>query len=299
MKVLLPVDIAHPHEDLTDHVSWLVPIKGQEVRLLFVKEVLPSYERLIASMGDFPDDWTHQVDKKARSSMELLKKRLEDAGAKASIEIASGPPEHLIAAVARDHEMDITVVAPGQHSNIDRFFMGSTSSSVVKLAPGTILVLRDHKGHDQLTHVVFGVDGTEESNYAIKAAVEQLQLVQRKVKVTVLHAVSVPALVAMFSPAELAVSLEKNMEMEGETIIAGALKILKDLGIEDAEPRLVQGEAAWELIRYAEQASAQLIVTGAGARKPVEHMLVGSVASRIATHAKCSAAVVKLPAKTK
>jgi len=299
MKVLLPVDIAHPHEDLTEHVSWLLPLKGADVKLLFVKEVLPSYERLVASMGDFPDDWTHQIDKKAHSVMEPLKRSLEAAGATARIEIVSGPPEHMIATVARDHGVDVTVVAPGQRHNIEKFFMGSTSSSVVKVAPGTILVLRDHRGHDKLTHVVFGVDGTEESNHALETTVKQLQLAERQVKVTVLHAVLVPPLVSMFSPAAVGISMEKNMEMEGEATLAAALKILKDLGVKDAEPRLVQGDPSWELIRYAEHANAQLIVVGGGGSKFVEHALMGASATRVVTHAKCSAAVVKLPQKTK
>lgn len=298
MKVLLPVDIAHPHEDLTEHVSWIVPMKGSEVKLLFVKELLPSYERLVSSMADFADDWTHQLDKKAETFFTSLKKKLEDAGATVTVEIASGPPEHIIATVAKDYHYDMTIVAPGQHSNIERFFLGSTSSSVVKLTPGTVLVLRDHRGHDKLTHVVFGIDGTEEALHAIETMTKQLQLAERKVKVTVLHAVAVPPLVAMFSPPEMSISLEKNMEMEGEGFIAEALKRLQDLGIENAEPRQVQGEPAWELIRYAEHANAQLIVTGGGGAKFLEHALVGSVANRVVTHAKCSTAIVKLPKKS-
>lgn len=299
MKVLLPVDIAHPHEDLADHVRWIIPMEGSQVKLLFVKELLPSYERLVSSMADFADDWTNKLDEKAESVLAPLRKRIEEAGAKVSSEIASGPPEHIIATVAKDENFDITVVAPGQHSNIERFFLGSTSSSVVKLTQGTVLVLRDHRGHEKLTHVVFGIDGTEESLHAIRTVAKQLQLAERKVKVTVLHAVSVPPMIAMFSPPEMAINLEKNMEMEGETFIADALKVLQDLGIQNPEPRQVLGEAAWELIRYAEHANAQLIVVGAGGGKLLEHALVGSVANRVVTHAKCSTAIVKLPPKTR
>ncbi len=294
MKVLIPVDIAHPHDDLTEHVSWILPIKDSDVKLLFVKEILPSYERVVSSMADFPDDWSHQIDKKADEVLEPLQKRLIEAGAKVTAEVVSGSPEHMIATVGKDDGISITVIAPGQHSNIEKFFLGSTSSSVVKLATGTVLLLKDHRGHDQLTHVIFGVDGSEESNNALKMGAEQLKLAERKVKVTILHAVSVPPLVSMFSPAEVAVSVQKNMEMEGETMLASALKILKDLGVENVEPRLVQGEPAWELIRYAEHTNAQLIITGAGGHKFVEHALVGSVASRIVTHAKCSTAIIKM-----
>lgn len=297
MKVLTPVDITHPHEDLIEHLNWMLPLKDQDVILLFVKEILPSYERIVETTADFPDDWTHQIDKKAHKFFEPLEEKLKKAGAKVSTEIVSGPPERMIANVARDHNTDIIATTPGQHSNVQRFFMGSTSSSVVRIAPGTILLLRDHKGHDELKHVVIGVDGTDQSDYALKTAVKQFGLAERNVKVTVVNAVSIPPMVAMLSPAEVVVSVEKNMEMEGETIVATALKNLQDLGVKDAEPRVVKGDPATELMRFAEQSNAQLIVVGAQGHSFVEHVLVGSTASRVASHAKCAAAIVKMPAK--
>lgn len=297
MKVLIPVDIAHPHEDLIDHLNWMVPIKGQEAVLLYVKEVLPSYERIVSTTADFPDDWTHQIDNKAHSFFGPLEEKLKKAGAKVATEVVSGPPERMIANVARDLNVDIVAITPGQHSNVQRFFLGSTSASVMRIAPGTVLMLRDHRGHDELKHVIIGVDGTEQADHALKTAVAQFKLAERNVKVTVLNAVSIPAMVTMLSPAEVIVSVEKNMEMEGETIIATAMKDLKDLGVKEVEPRLVRGDAATELMRFAEQSNAQLIVLGAQGHTIVEQILTGSTADRIAAHAKCAAAIIKMPNK--
>ena len=41
MKILVPVDISHQHDDLVSHLEWLLNLKDKEVELLFVKEVLP------------------------------------------------------------------------------------------------------------------------------------------------------------------------------------------------------------------------------------------------------------------
>lgn len=297
MKVLIPVDIAHPHEDLIEHLGWLIPLGGHNVILVYVKEVLPSYERLIAATADFPEDWTHQIDRKAKDFFAPLKEMLEKAGARVSTEIVSGPPERMIANIAKDENVDVTVVSPGQRSIVQKFFLGSTSNGVVRLAPGTILLLRDYGGDDELKHVVFGVDGTEAALHALKTAVSQFKLRERDIRATVLYAVALPPMVAMLSPAEVVVSIEKNMEMEGETIVAEALKVLSDLGIKGAEPRVVVGEPAAEIMRFGEQGNAQLIVMGAGGHSLVEQALMGSVAQRIIMHAKCSTAIVKLPHK--
>ena len=66
MKLLVPVDVSHPHEDLVSHLQWMIDLEGDEVVLLFVKEILPSYERVVESMADFPEDWQNQLEAKAK-----------------------------------------------------------------------------------------------------------------------------------------------------------------------------------------------------------------------------------------
>ena len=80
MKILVPVDVSHPHEDLVSHLDWLADLKGNKVVLLFVKEILPSYERVVESVADFPEDWEHQVEDKARQLLETLAGKLKDKG---------------------------------------------------------------------------------------------------------------------------------------------------------------------------------------------------------------------------
>lgn len=294
MKVLIPIDVTHPHEDLVDHLDWLLPLEGSEVTLLFVKEILPAYENVMAASADFPEDWVNIIDKTAKGILEPVKEQMTSRGARVSVEIATGAPELVIADFAKSRKVDVTVVAPGHHSNIDRFLLGSTSANVVSLAPATIVLLRDNPNHNELDRIVFGVDGTPQSIYAMKKAVEVFHLDKKPISAWVVNVVAMPPIVNMLTPAGVLVGLQKNLEMQGETIIADALKALTDLGVTKVEPVLKNGDPASELIKLAQLNNAQLIVTGAQGHGALEHVFMGSVANRVVSHARCSAAVVKM-----
>lgn len=296
MKILIPIDIAHPHEDLVKHVSWLLPLAGAEVKLVYVKESYPAHENVIYSVPGFPDDWVEQIEDKARLAFELIVRQLTPLGCKVTTAIVSGVPAKAIGAVSTDFQADITVVAPGHHSNLERFFLGSVTSKVVRVAPGNIMVLKDHDGHDELKHVVFGVDGSMQALSAIKNVCQILKLKERSVKTTVVYVVSLPPVVSMVSPAGVLVTVEKNLQMAGEAVVAAAVKQLADCGIDDAniDCQVLTGDAATKLISFTEERDAQLLVAGAQGHAEIEYFFLGSVADRVATHSKCSVTIAKM-----
>lgn len=58
---------------------------------------------------------------------------------------------------------------------------------------------------------------------------------------------------------------------------------------------LLRGEAAPEIVRYAREMSADLIVMGTHGRTGLDRLLMGSVAEKVLREAACSVLVVKLP----
>ncbi|HEY9784089.1 MAG TPA: universal stress protein [Candidatus Obscuribacterales bacterium] len=294
-RILLPIDVTHPTKDLVNHLSALIPLQGAEVLLLSVREELPSYERMLASMADFPEDIAHRFKSKAESVLKAFQDDLEFLGAKVKTEIVSGPAGMMIDRVARDENYNQIFLAPGSHSRVETFLLGSTSARVVKHAPGTVVVLREppEKAAD-LKHVVFGVDGSPQSRHALLEAVDGFQLKERGTAITLCHVVAVPGVLTFISPVEFVAALENNLSMEGETILAAAEKALSEKGIKNAELMLRHGDPSTELIQAAKARKAGMLVIGAQGRTAVQHFLLGSVSTRIATHAECSVAVVKM-----
>lgn len=293
MKILVPVDVSHPHEDLVSHMDWLLNLKGDDVSLLFVKEILPSYERVVESVADFPDDWEHQVEKKANELLNKIANRVQEAGATSHIEIATGQTSSVITNIARDKGSELIVVSPGKHAHITKFLLGSTSSQVVNHSPSSVLVLRDKEGHNSLNHVVFAVDGSKDSEYALEYTASKLKLSERGIKVSVVHVVSIAPVLGLISPAAFIQTLETNLLMEGEVIVAAAHSKLHKLGVTNVETKVKSGEAATEVINYADENEAQLIVCGTKGHSAVSHILIGSVADRLSSHSNCANLVVK------
>jgi len=71
-----------------------------------------------------------------------------------------------------------------------------------------------------------------------------------------------------------------------------ASAILKDVGIEAVHIARV-GNAADEIVYYAQEANVDLIVVGAQGRGLIERMLIGSTSETVAQHAPCSVLIVR------
>jgi nucleotide-binding universal stress UspA family protein len=79
--------------------------------------------------------------------------------------------------------------------------------------------------------------------------------------------------------------------------LAMAQRTALEQGVRQLETKLVEGQAQREIVRAAEAWGAQLIVTGTHGRTGMAHLLLGSVAERVARKAPCPVIVVPLKAE--
>lgn len=289
MKLLLSVDIMHLPPDFVEDLAATLPLDEAEITLLFVKNITPAYENVINSMGDFADDWGHQIEKKAKEKLEPIKTALEAKGAKITIKFISGNPAQSIADMSKEINADVTCVLPLKHGKVEEFFVGSTSRKVAKLNPGTTLVMRP--GKRGVKHIVFAFDGSKDAISTMNKAAEMLNLKENKAEITVLHVVTVPQMMAVVPEVNFA--LEKNLLMQGELLIAEALKQMKALGLTNVKTEMLVGEPADNILNFAKKNNVDLIVMGAKGHSGLEHIILGSVTDKLATHAPISVMIGK------
>ncbi len=88
--------------------------------------------------------------------------------------------------------------------------------------------------------------------------------------------------------------LDREEATRYEAELEGVRKTLDDAGVEHEVRQLVRGvEPAEDLIKVAEETSADLIVIGLRRRTPVGKLILGSNAQRILLDAPCAVLAVK------
>ncbi|MBX9879903.1 MAG: universal stress protein [Candidatus Obscuribacterales bacterium] len=298
MKLLLPVDIVHSAKPTIDELKRLVDLKNCQVTMLYVKEELPSYESMIEGLADIKEKYQTEVKNKAQAYFAQAETELKPHCESLKTEIVSGPAAMMIETVARDEKCELTALTPGVHPKIEEFFLGSVSSKVVKHGPGTVLICRNGgKPPEKISKVVIGVDGSHQSQTALKEAVKLFKLKEHGAEITLIHVVSVADVLKMVSPVEYIGIVENNMLMEGETFLANAKQMLAEQGIDKVYCVLKEGDPATEILNLTKSLPADLVVIGAQGRNAVQHFLLGSVSHRIAMHSPVTTAVVKSPRK--
>lgn len=137
------------------------------------------------------------------------------------------------------------------------------------------------------------VDFSPSSDYALHYAVDLARMFEARL--TLLHVVEVPFLpsYAMAGVPDLSLPLEQIEE--------GARKGLARL-VEDCRARygkveteMRTGTAFMEIITYAREIDADMIVMGTHGRTGLSHLLIGSVAEKVVRKAPCPVLTIRHP----
>ena len=294
LKILLPIDIAQPHPETFGVIKEFLPLKDAEVTLLYVREEMPAYETMLGTMADFPTDLPNQIDVRAKTVLAELAEKLKGDCAVIKLKVLFGPTAMMIESVATDDGIDVIVMSPGTHSKVAQYLIGSTCERVTKHARTSVVIVRAPEVMT-LNNVVIGIDGSDSANAAMLKAAETFALSERQSTVTLVNVVSVTGIFKYVSPPGFVARVEDNLMMSGEASLAKAEKLLIDAGVKNVNVKLRNGDPETELLTMAKELNAELIVVGAQGRSALEHMILGGVSSKVASHATCTTAVFKVP----
>ncbi len=294
LKILLPVDIAHTHPEMFSVLKAYLPLKDAEVTLLYVREEMPAFESMIGTMADFPTDLPNQIESRAKTVLAELAEILKPDCAEVKTLILMGPSAMMIESVAEDKGVDLIAMAPGVHSKVAQYLIGSTCERVAKHSRISVMIVRQPEV-TTLRNVVIGVDGSKSALDAMLKASELFSLKDRGAKVTLVNVVSVTGIIKYVSPPNFIANVEDNLMMSGEALLADAEKVLNDAGIKDITVKLKNGDPETELIAVAKELNAELVVVGGQGRSALEHLFVGSVSGKVVSHATSTTVIFKSP----
>ena len=166
-------------------------------------------------------------------------------------------------------------------TRLERVFMGSVTEKIIGHSPRTVLVV-PRGSMSECNNILLATDG---SSYSEAAAAEALTLVKFRGGKCAFHAIAV---------AEQGAAEEKiqtlNRALENIRSKANKEGIEADTLLSKGRPH----ESIYEeIIEYAKEKNADIIVMGSHGRTVIQRLLIGSVAERVIGHTYCPVMVVK------
>jgi nucleotide-binding universal stress UspA family protein len=222
--------------------------------------------------------------------------RLEDATRVAGLEgltvnrhVRVGRPFAELVVGCREVQAELLAVGTRGGSQKERAVLGSTVERVLRKAPVPVLVVK--KELSPSPSLV--LSPTDFSSAARPAVVEAAALARRwGARLVLLHAVE-PIAETYVWPVEsgtvaLYLAEPEELDPEWEAFVAPL-----DLSGIAWERKTIRGYATQTITENAAQLGADLIVMGTHGRSGLAHVLLGSVAERVAREASCSILTVR------
>jgi nucleotide-binding universal stress UspA family protein len=230
-----------------------------------------------------------------------VRRHLKDVAKKIGVELRpaffhaiEGRPFEEICRLARQHEIDLIVVATRGNTGLKHLLIGSTAERIVRYSPCPALVvhprLHDGKRALRFERILVPVDFSECSLKGLEYAKRLAK--QFGAKLTVLNSVAFQYYITSDEYARY--DLPLLMEQAEEASRQQMRKLMETTdwdGIE-VRPALEIGHAGQQICARATAHKTDLIVTSTHGTTGFKHILVGSTAEYVVRHAACPVLVV-------
>lgn len=291
----------------SNHYNVLVAVDGSEHAMAAIELLtnLPLPKRCKISVVSVLIPRNAQYHATLTHLLEHISNKLENKGVQIETHVLTGYPAEQIIDFSKAVQAKLIILgAKGLRGTI-RIFLGGVAQQVVEYAPCPVLIVRAN--HTKAKNVLLVTDGSDHSKYAINHLSECP--LPHDSSITVMHVLppemtmemlirswpyGIDALPPIIS-TEVDQSLEDRAEeelQEGEQLLNQTVDELAHLGL-PLKKVLLRGDAATEILEYAEEHDIDLIVAGSRGLGQFQSWLLGSVSNKLTHYANCSILIVK------
>lgn len=204
----------------------------------------------------------------------------------------STSPAEAIVGYASDEEIDLVVMGTHGREGMDRLLSGSVSEQVVRTAPCpvfTVLPSKKPSGVPTIARVLAPVDLSEQSEMVMQHAAALSDAYAAPLDL--LHVVEEAAYPNAYGLDPLTPSLPNVQDRAREALetLAGRL----DLRTDPVNIHVLAGHAARDIVEFADEHEADLIVMATHGRTGLKRFLIGSVAEKVVRRAPCPVFTLK------
>jgi len=241
---------------------------------------LPPLVDLVALTGMLEDQYADQ-----------LQSLLGAADKPAVTHVEAGKPHEVIERLAMSHNADLIVIGPGVAKSLRERVFGSTADRVVRCSPCPVLVVRKET-HTPYKRIAVGVDFSE---HALAAALWASQLSPMAMR-ELIHVFDIPLEFeqAMLKAGTSQTEIDHYRNARAKTARQQVMKMFGENGRlpKATQVKIIQGDASLTLIRASRRKATDLVALGTQGLNAIAQHLLGSVARKVLTNARCDVLVV-------
>ncbi|MFB6273482.1 MAG: universal stress protein [Salinibacter sp.] len=291
--ILFPTDFSSVAEDAFAHAAHLAlqygatitvfnvvtPDDGEEANPMSFLPVMPTEEDMVENTP--PQRMEVQTVTQERGTVPVVYTQTD-----------SDSPETAIVDHASDQEVDLVVMGTHGRQGMDRLLSGSVAEEVVRRAPCpvfTLLAPGDEHPDTPIDRVLVPVDLSEQSRLVLDHAVGLATAYGAPIDL--LHVVEEAAFPSAYGLDPLTPAQPDVQERAREALDTLAAEV--EEFDEPINAHVLAGYAARDIVDFAEEHAADLVVMATHGRTGLQRFLIGSVTEKVVRSAPCPVFTVK------
>ncbi|MEF8843524.1 MAG: universal stress protein [Haloarculaceae archaeon] len=274
--VLIPTDGSEHAVRAAEHGAYLARTFDATVHLLNVLDVQAAAGLFDA--GGVDEAFVERLEAEGEEAIGAVETAVGEGG-RVRTAMVRGEPSGAILEYAEDRGVDLIAMGTHGRSGLNRYFAGSVTERVVRLAEVPVLTVRatdrDRPAGDY-TDVLVPTDGSEHAAAAVDHALAIAGRVDARV-----HALSVVDVARLGANPDFApvADLRERLLDEAERSTDAIAERAGSAGL-DAVTDVREGSPATALLAYADEHDVDLIVMGTRGRTGLDRYLLGSTTER-------------------
>lgn len=261
-----------------------IALSRQEHCWIKALAVVPSYEGDIELVG--VPDIAEVLSGPTESLVNAARSIAREEDAELITDVEQGEPFEQIVAVAEDESCDLIIMGRRGHRRLERMLLGSVTARVIGHSHKDVLVVPRDAAID-FGHLLVAIDGSEYSRNALRKALELAETYGSTVA-----AVAVADIYPEFYAD--APRVVEGLEKKALAALEDARSLAAEYGVAlVAEMR--RGDVVDEVISYARDTAASVIITGGRSRSGLRRFIMGSVTEKVIGLAPCPVLVARTP----
>ena len=289
-KILCPIDFSPTSSRALQVAVRLAKESAAELAVVHAWYIPPS-AHLVET--PFPPTVVQEIVDTAKRDLDAAAQQAADAGVKISSRLLNGVPWAEIVGELERNAFDLCVMGTHGRTGLARVLLGSVAEKVIRHAPCPVLAVRPDGDVKPFAHVLVATDLSESAEYALDLAAE---VVEPGGTITLVHVVELPIVVSTTPPIEdFARDLDRYA---ADALEREAARVRGKTRARIVTCSRIGSPGSETLHALDEDPSIDLAVLGSHGRTGIKRVLLGSIAEKVARHARCSVLVARPPART-